>query len=81
MDAHGHAVLVDFDSCLEFGEPPKKGQAQQKVYWKLPVSAKENDLKGLADIERFLFPPERAPVGATGNHEDPSQIAQEGSQV
>lgn len=57
VDAFGHAVVVDYDSCLAFGEPIMKGQAGRSlVSEKPPLSDRENDMKGLLDIEHFLFP-------------------------
>lgn len=71
VDASGHAILVDYDSCLAFGEPIMKGQAQRSLTSeKPPLSARENDLKGFSDIEHFLFPPEKAPAENPDEHEE-----------
>lgn len=76
MDAFGHAVLVDYDSCLAFGEPIMKGQTGRSLaIEKPPLSARENDLKGLADIEHFIFPPENA---AAEHPDDEEQLTPTG---
>ncbi|KAK5168888.1 uncharacterized protein LTR77_006197 [Saxophila tyrrhenica] len=54
VDEHEQAVIVDFDSCLPFGEPLMKGTSAcaDLDAW---VSSKENDLDyGLTTIEEFL---------------------------
>ncbi|KXS96620.1 hypothetical protein AC578_10432 [Pseudocercospora eumusae] len=53
IDADGRAVIVDFDSCLPFGEALMKG-VSGAAGDKIPLSDPENDFKGLRDIELFL---------------------------
>lgn len=53
IDADGCAVIVDFDSCLPFGEALMKG-VSGAASDKTPLSDPENDFKGLRDIECFL---------------------------
>lgn len=55
IDEKGTAVLVDFDSCLAFGEKLSKGFASQKE--SEPVSDPENDRRGLEDLAAFLIGP------------------------
>lgn len=55
-------MIVDFDSCMAFGEPLVKGVASGIINDKSqPISARENDLQGLAEIKNFLFPTENPP--------------------
>ncbi|KAK4497920.1 hypothetical protein PRZ48_010575 [Zasmidium cellare] len=76
VDAFGHAILVDFDSCLAFGEPLLKGQTGRVLDdEKRPISARENDLNGLADIEHFLFPPEQDPTEHPEDHDEATPTA------
>ncbi|KAF7190877.1 hypothetical protein HII31_08036 [Pseudocercospora fuligena] len=53
IDADGRAVIVDFDSCLPFGEPLMKGGPRAESD-RTPLSDPESDFKGLRDIECFL---------------------------
>jgi len=53
IDSDGRPVIIDFDSCLPFGEPLLKGVATQ-AYGGHHVSAAENDLQGLEDFKDFL---------------------------
>jgi hypothetical protein len=53
VDEGGRPAIVDFDSCLPFGEKLFKGVAAD-AYGGHQVSAKENDLQGLEDFKDFL---------------------------
>jgi hypothetical protein len=53
IDEDGRPVIVDFDSCLPFGEPLLKGVATD-AYGGHHVSAAENDLQALDDFKFFL---------------------------
>lgn len=53
IDANGRPALVDFDSCLPFGESLLKGVAID-AYEGRQVSAAENDFHGLDDFKYFL---------------------------
>jgi serine/threonine protein kinase len=53
VDDQGRPAIVDFDSCLPFGEKLLKGVAAD-AYGGHQVSAKENDLQGLEDFKYFL---------------------------
>lgn len=54
VDAAGHAMIVDFDSCAPFGEPLVKGVAPAED-GKPPISSPHNDIRGFQRIRRFLF--------------------------
>ena len=53
IDADGRPVIIDFDSCLPFGERLLKGVAAD-AYGGHQVSSAENDLQGLDDFKYFL---------------------------
>lgn len=53
VDGDGSPKIVDFDSCLPFGEKLLKGVATD-AYGGHQVSAAENDLQGLDDFKYFL---------------------------
>lgn len=54
IDEDGSARIIDFDSCLPFGEPLKKGVHSTSDN-RFPVSSKENDLHvGMSIIQDFL---------------------------
>jgi hypothetical protein len=53
VDNEGRPAIVDFDSCLPFGEKLLKGVAAD-AYGGNQVSAAENDLQGLEDFKEFL---------------------------
>lgn len=50
----GRAVIVDFDGCLPFGEKLMKGVSIVRNHLDYPISAAENDWRGLEDLESFL---------------------------
>jgi hypothetical protein len=47
-------VIIDFDSCLPFGERLLKGVAAAGAYGGVQVSGRENDLRGLEEFRDFL---------------------------
>ena len=53
VDSDGRPVIIDFDSCLPFGEALLKGVAAD-AYGGHHVSSAENDLQGLDDFKYFL---------------------------
>jgi len=53
VDADGNAILIDFDSCLPFGENTRKGTAE--TAGPVPKSSPENDHRGFGDIEDWLY--------------------------
>lgn len=54
VDDCGNAILVDFDSCLPFGRRLMKGVADRNsTDAEAALSDKENDYRGLEDIEDF----------------------------
>ncbi|KXL47835.1 hypothetical protein M433DRAFT_515719 [Acidomyces richmondensis BFW] len=56
IDKYGEAIIVDFDSCLPFGEALKKGSgAYDCVDETSPISQPENDLQQLDDIAEMLL--------------------------
>lgn len=48
------AVIVDFDSCLPFGQRLMKGVSFTSDHDGCPLSAAENDQEGLRDLKDFL---------------------------
>lgn len=52
--ANGRAVIVDFDSCLPFGQKLLKGASVTRDEDGYPVSSAENDLRGLEDLKALL---------------------------
>lgn len=58
VDSTGEAVIVDFDSCIPFGERLTKGAgSNSRTSRDAPVSSKENDSRGLDDIASSLSAP------------------------
>lgn len=53
IDSEGRPAIVDFDSCLPFGEPLLKGVAAD-AYGGRHVSAAENDFLALDEFKDFL---------------------------
>jgi hypothetical protein len=53
IDSDGRPAIVDFDSCLPFGEPLLKGVAAD-AYGGRHVSAAENDFLALDEFKDFL---------------------------
>jgi hypothetical protein len=54
VDEEGRPVIIDFDSCLPFGERLLKGVAAAGAYGGVQVSGRENDLRGLEEFRDFL---------------------------
>lgn len=51
----GEVILIDFDSCLPFGERVVKGGTMTTDPKALPVSKRENDLEELMYLRDFLL--------------------------
>ena len=74
INDHGEAIIVDFDSCLPFGQRLIKGiGCEVERDFESAVSRPENDLVfGLDEIKDFLWP-----ATESGLHDDPFIVDRE----